>query len=98
MSSDFDFIAGTSQVWSFIKEKDNRPAFIFAIFGGLLVAAATYFDLVTYLQWVLLVALGSVFYGPQEARKEIREVKEKVDCILHVLIHHDGEKPTKTER
>ena len=40
-------------------------------------AAATYFDLVTYLQWVLLVALGSIFYGIQEARKEIREVLSK---------------------
>ena len=97
MSGDFDFIAGTSQVWGFIKDKDNRPAFIFAIFGGLLMAAATYFDLVTYLQWVLLVALGSIFYGIQEARKEIREVKEKMDSIPYVSVYHDDE-PTKTQR
>ena len=98
MPGDIDFIAGTSQVWGFVRDKENRPAFIFAIFGGLLMAVATYFDLVTYLQWALLVALGSIFYGVQEARKEIREIKEMVSQFLHAQVGSGDGQPRNTKR
>ena len=61
-------------------------------------AAATYFDLVTYLQWVLLVALGSIFYGIQSARREIREIKEMISQSSHVPVGRSDKQSAETER
>ena len=60
--------------------------------------AATYFDLVTYLQWLLLVALGSIFYGLQEAGKEIKEVKEILSQFLHAQVGSGDGQSANTKR